>query len=138
MVTAENAPLPCESYTFDDFYEDEDIVEICKENGVDKACVIRTWKSNRAENWVTRENSQYESHQLPVYTSPVIRAMISPFLSFCNSFLRFSMCYINFNGNPFDRVVSVGEFRPLGIVKGAVSIYDSAPFPMFTLHILIP
>lgn len=66
-------------YTFDDFYEDEDIVEICKENGVDKACVIRTWKSNRAENWVTRENSQYESHQLPVYAINISRFFIEQF-----------------------------------------------------------
>lgn len=53
-------------YTFDDFYEDDDIAEICNENKVDKVFIIRTWKGKYAEEWVTRENAQYESHGIAV------------------------------------------------------------------------
>lgn len=53
-------------YTFDDFYEDDDIAEICNENRVDKIFVIRTWKGVHAEEWVARENYQYESHGIAI------------------------------------------------------------------------
>lgn len=53
-------------YTFDDFYEDDDIAEICNDNRVDKVFIIRTWKGAHAEEWVTRENAQYESHGIAV------------------------------------------------------------------------
>ena len=53
-------------YTFDDFYENDDIDEICNENRIDKVFVIRTWKGAHAKEWVARENSQYESHGIAI------------------------------------------------------------------------
>lgn len=53
-------------YTFDDFYEDDDIAEICNANRVDNVFIIRTWKGDHAEKWVARENAQYESHGIAV------------------------------------------------------------------------
>lgn len=55
-----------QAYTFEDFYEDEDITGICKENAVDKIYIIRTWKGNRTAEWIDNENKQYESNLQPI------------------------------------------------------------------------
>ena len=52
--------------TFEDFYEDDNITQICKDSGVDKICVIRTWKGKRTEEWIAIENKQYQSHGIPI------------------------------------------------------------------------
>lgn len=47
-------------YRLSDFCEDEDVNEILDNYKVDEACVIRMWKSGRADEWISRENEQYE------------------------------------------------------------------------------
>jgi len=54
------------AYTFEDFYEDEDIAEICKDNAVDKIYIIRTWKGDRTTEWINNENKQYASNHQPI------------------------------------------------------------------------
>lgn len=53
-------------YTFDVFYENDDIAEICRKNRVDKLFVLRTWKRTHEKELVARENSQYESHSIAI------------------------------------------------------------------------
>lgn len=53
-------------YTFDDFYEDDDIAAVCKDNKVDMVYIIRTWKGDHAAEWIARENARYESHGMSV------------------------------------------------------------------------
>lgn len=47
-------------YTFSEFYGDEDVNGILDSYQVEKACIIRTWKTGRADEWIDRENEQYE------------------------------------------------------------------------------
>lgn len=47
-------------YTFFDFYEDEDVNGILDNYHVEEACIIRMWKPGRADEWINRENEQYE------------------------------------------------------------------------------
>ena len=47
-------------YRFEDFYADEDVNSILDEHNLKKAVVIRTWKTGRADEWISRENGQYQ------------------------------------------------------------------------------
>lgn len=53
-------------YRFIDFYHDQDVNAILRQNEVDKAFILRTWKPGRADEWISRENDQYvaEGHKL--------------------------------------------------------------------------
>ena len=66
-------------YTFDDFYEDDDIAAICKDNVVEKVYIIRTWKGDHPAEWITRENAQYESHGIAVQAISVADFFIAQF-----------------------------------------------------------
>ena len=66
-------------YTFDDFYEDDDIATICKDNMVEKVYIIRTWKGDHPAEWITRENAQYESHGIEVRAISVSDFFIAQF-----------------------------------------------------------
>ena len=66
-------------YTFDDFYEDDDIAAICKDNMVEKVYIIRTWKGDHPAEWITRENAQYESHGIAVQAISVADFFIAQF-----------------------------------------------------------
>lgn len=47
-------------YTLSDFYEDDDVNEILDNYKVNGACILRTWKPGRSDEWLVRENSQYK------------------------------------------------------------------------------
>lgn len=66
-------------YTFDDFYEDDDIAAICKDNMVEKVYIIRTWKGDHSAEWITRENAQYQSHGIAVQAISVADFFIAQF-----------------------------------------------------------
>lgn len=66
-------------YTFDDFYEDDDIAAICEDNMVEKVYIIRTWKGDHPAEWITRENAQYESHGIAVQAISVADCFIAQF-----------------------------------------------------------
>lgn len=66
-------------YTFDDFYENDDLDEICNENRIDKVFVIRIWKGAQANEWVARENSQYESHGISIRAIGISDFFVSQF-----------------------------------------------------------
>ncbi len=46
-------------YRFIDFYHDQDVNAILRQNEVDEAFILRTWKPGRADEWISRENNQY-------------------------------------------------------------------------------
>lgn len=66
-------------YTFEDFYEDDDIAAICKDNMVEKVNIIRTWKGGHPAEWITRENAQYESHGIAVRAISVSDFFVAQF-----------------------------------------------------------
>ena len=47
-------------FRFSDFYSDEDINVILDEYELDKAFIIRTWKPGKTNEWILRENKQYQ------------------------------------------------------------------------------
>lgn len=66
-------------YTFDDFYEDDDIAAICKDNMVEKVYIIKTWKGDHLAEWIARENAQYESQGIAVQAISVADFFIAQF-----------------------------------------------------------
>ena len=55
-------------FRFDDFYADEDINNIVEEYGLINACIIRTWNPERTEEWIIRENRNYEEDEIKLKT----------------------------------------------------------------------
>lgn len=51
-------------YRFEDFFCDENVNEIVKTYNVDTAVVIRTWKPGKADEWISRDNEQYQQDGL--------------------------------------------------------------------------
>lgn len=49
-------------YRFIDFYQDQDVNAILRQNEVDEAFILRTWKPGRADEWISRENNKYVTH----------------------------------------------------------------------------
>ena len=46
-------------YRFIDFYQDQDVNAILRQNEVDEAFILRAWKPGRADKWISRENDRY-------------------------------------------------------------------------------
>lgn len=46
-------------YGFNDFDQDQDVNTLLRQNEVDEAFILRTWKPGRADEWISRENVQY-------------------------------------------------------------------------------
>lgn len=58
-------------FRFDDFYADEDINDIVEEYGLINACIIRTWNPERTEEWIIRENRNYEENEIKLKTMTI-------------------------------------------------------------------
>lgn len=48
-------------YRFEDFNSGENVNSILDENKLDNAVVLRTWKTGKADEWISRENCQYQN-----------------------------------------------------------------------------
>lgn len=51
-------------YRFSDFFENENVNSILDNAGVDSACIIRTWKQDKTERWLIRENEHFQKNCL--------------------------------------------------------------------------
>lgn len=51
-------------YRFIEFNSDEDVNKILRNDGVDKAYIIKSWKSGTTDKWIERDNKQYKKNGL--------------------------------------------------------------------------
>lgn len=51
-------------YRFIEFNSDEDVNKILRDDGVDKAYIIKSWKSGTTDKWIERDNKQYKKNGL--------------------------------------------------------------------------
>ena len=81
-------------YRFTEFYADEDINEILLHDGVDKAYIIKSWKSGVTDKWIERDNEQYKKDGVRLSEITVEQFFVDYFgaeeyASFANSIDRF-------------------------------------------------
>lgn len=53
-------------YRFDDFYYDDSVNDIVETYRLKEAVIIRSWKAGRADEWIARDNRQYQQEQKKV------------------------------------------------------------------------
>ena len=49
-------------YRFNDFDQDKDVNALLRQNEVDEAFILSTWKPGRADEWISSKNIQYEAN----------------------------------------------------------------------------
>lgn len=50
-------------YRFEDFYYDENVNDIVETYHLKEAVIIRSWRAGRADEWIARDNRQYQQEQ---------------------------------------------------------------------------